>query len=344
MTKTARRERKPGGPDDFRMSLGEHIDDLRGSLIRAILGIVVGMVICLIFGKYIMQVMCWPLAVAMRGRGMPPQLRTLAPAEAFLTYIKVCLIWGAILAGPYSLYQIWRFIAPGLYNNEQKYFRRYFPFSVGLFLLGVVFFFIVIAPMCLTFFLGFGADQFPVPDWGPALPNIWSVDDEGDTDDDAPAPGPVVIPVLETDPEDPLPGTLWINKSDRRVRFFDGKEVRALEPSPKAFLSAELRLGYYMTFVSWLSLVFGVGFQMPIVVLVLARSGVAPLSKMKATRKYIILILLVSAAILTPPDVISQVALAVPMYMLFELGLLLAARGQAKRDAASEARDADEEN
>ncbi len=322
--------------NDTSMTLGEHIEDLRGYLIRALLGAAGGMILCLIFGKYIMQIMCWPAAVAMRVRGEDINLQAIAPAEAFITYLKVCLIWGLILAGPFVLWQIWKFVAPGLFKHEKKYVNRYLPFSVGLFILGVTFFFIVIAPIGLHFFLGFGSDQFPMPKavnplvegWADDLPII------GESDSSAESPKPLSIPALADDPTDPPDSSLWINTTDGSIRYAIDGEVTVIARAPRSFLKTQLRLSSYMTFVSWLSLVFGMGFQIPIVVLVLAKSGAVSLARMKSARKYVIVGLLVIAAVLTPPDVVTQVCLAVPMYLLFELGLLLAGRGE--KDAAEE--------
>ena len=313
--------------NDSRMTLGEHLEELRRSLLRAAVGVLVGMAACLAFGKHIMMVMCWPAAVAMSASGLPIRLRTLAPAESFMTYLKICLIWGVIVSAPYGLLQIWKFISAGLFAHEKKYVRRYVPFSVGLFVVGVGFFFLVIASICLIFFLGFGQSKFPTPTWrSPILPAATQPTEQA-ADGADPAPSPLRLPVLQADPSDPAEGQAWIGATDGRIRFvLDGK-VHAVDVAPGSFVSAEITLGYYMTFVSWLSLVFGLAFQVPIVVLVLTKTQLVPLARMRTMRKYVVLVLLTVAALLTPPDVVSQVALAVPMYLLFELGLLMARRG-----------------
>ena len=100
-------------PDETKMTLGEHIEELRRSLIRAVVGVAVGMAICLALGDQIMQWMCWPIAAAMRSADLPIHLRTLAPAESFSTYFKVCLSLGVILSAPYGLWQICTSWPPG---------------------------------------------------------------------------------------------------------------------------------------------------------------------------------------------------------------------------------------
>lgn len=309
-------------PDD-RMSLGEHLDELRGCLLRVLVGVIVGLVVCLLLGERIMQVMCWPAAAAMNYLDRPIHLRTIAPAEGFVTYVKVCLIWGLIVSAPFGLWQLWRFVAVGLLDREKRVVRRYVPLSVILFFLGVAFFFVVIAPICLVFFMNFEGN-YPRPTWlSPVLPDSPA---ENQPDDAIGQTGPFRLPVLPADPRDPAEGDIWKRADDNTIRYFSGGKVRALAPSPPSFLSTEMTVSLYMSFVSWLSLVFGLGFQVPIVVLVLAGTGIVPLARLKKMRRYVVLVLLVLAAVMTPPDVISQVSLALPMYLLYELGLLLAGR------------------
>ncbi|NLF30764.1 MAG: preprotein translocase subunit TatC [Planctomycetes bacterium] len=306
--------------DDTSMPLGDHIEELRRRLIFALAGIAVGMAVCLLLGRHIMAVMFWPAAVAMRLQGVSLRVWTLAPAEGFVTYVKVCLICGAILAAPYSLRQLWLFIAAGLHEHEQRYVRRYVPFSAVLFALGVAFFMAVIAPICLSFFLGFGARNFPMPAWAsPVLPAQPPAATQ-------PATQPVLLPILADAPADAPDGAAWIDRTTGAMHWaFDGS-VRTAETTGGTFLASQYRLGEYVTFIAWLSLVFGIAFQTPIFVLVLARAGIVPLETMRHYRRHIILGLLIVAATLTPPDVVSQLALAAPMYVLFELGLLLARR------------------
>lgn len=323
--------------DEFetqKMTLGEHFEELRRRLIRAIVGIAVGMALCLLFGDRIMELINWPLAAAQRAAGMPVRLRTLSPAEALYTYLKVCLIWGAVLASPYGLWQIWQFIAAGLYPRERGYVSRIVPMSVVLFLLGVAFFYVIIAPVCLRYFLVFGQESFIRP------PTSSLVLPSADSPHPASAPTTTpsgteaggghevpAIPVLAADPPNPREGQIWMNSRDGGVHTFLNGKKWTLELSQGSFLQAEPTLEYYMSFVSMCSLMFGLGFQMPIVVIVLARTGLVSVKRMKSLRKYVIFGLVVVTGIVTPdPTFLSQIALAAPMYVLFELGLLLARR------------------
>ncbi len=315
--------------DENRMTLAEHFGELRRSLLRAVVGVAVGMAICLLFGEQLMELLCWPVAAAQRAEDLPVRLRALAPAEAFVTYLKVCLLCGAILAAPYSLYQIWKFVAAGLYPHEQRVVRRAVPFSVGLFALGVAFFFIVVAPISLRFFLRFARESYPQPPRASWLP--WSAD-APEPPAATTAPAPLRVPVLQAPPAQPAEGDVWIDAEQGSLRAVVGGRVRVFElRGGEPFLEPTLTLAHYMTFMALLALAFGVGFQVPIVVLVLAWTGLMTLERLRAVRKYVVMIILVIAAVLTPPDVWSQIALGVPMYLLYELGLWLARTRQPAR-------------
>lgn len=265
------------------MTLGEHLEELRSCLVRALIGVAVGMIVCFFFGERLFQVMFWPLSVATGGS--PPRLYFTSPPEAFSTYLRVCLIAGAILSSPYGLYQMWRFIAAGLYAHERLAVRKYLLPSIGLFLLGVVFFLVVVAPLVIAFFLYFAEHSFPGP----------------------------------------------LNVGVRFLSKYLGRPELAAASQPAdagGFVQPWLTLGSYISFVATLSLVFGLGFQTPLVVLFLGRTGIVPIAAMKRFRRYVLLVILIVSAIVTPVDVGSMIALAAPMYLLYEVGLLAAARGR----------------
>ena len=175
-------------------------------------------------------------------------LVTLAPADSFVGYMKVSLISGLILSSPWVFYQLWMFVAAGLYENERRYVRIAVPFSTTLFVTGALFFLFVVAPISLRFFLGFGD----------------------------------IIGVSSS----------WTFQK-------------------------------YISFVTLLMLVFGLGFQTPIAIFILNRTGLISIEAFRRSRKYVFLGVFIIAAIATPPDVISQITLALPLFALFELGIAL---------------------
>lgn len=186
-----------------------------------------------------------------------PRLQSLAPADGLTSYIKIALIAGLILSSPWVFYQIWMFIAAGLYPHEKKYVQTAIPFSTVLFVSGALFFLLYVAPWTLKFFIVFNK------------------------------------------------GALGINSN---FTFTD-----------------------YISFITMLMLVFGVAFQTPIAIFILTKTGLVTIQALGKSRKFVILIIFIVAAIVTPPDVVSQVTLAIPLYALFELGILLSWLSERKK-------------
>jgi len=188
---------------------------------------------------------------------LAPRLQSLAPADGITSYIKIALIAGLILSSPWVFYQIWMFIAAGLYPHEKKYVQTAIPFSTILFVLGALFFIFYVAPLTLKFFVVFNKSA------------------------------------------------LGINSN---FTFTD-----------------------YISFITMLMLVFGAAFQTPIAIFILTKTGLVSIQSLANSRKYVILIIFIIAAIVTPPDVVSQVALAIPLYGLFELGIFLSWLSERKK-------------
>jgi Tat protein translocase TatC len=183
-------------------------------------------------------------------------LTALGPADAFMAYMKVSLVAGLILTSPWVFYQLWMFVAAGLYESERKYVHTAIPFSTGLFVTGALFFLFVIARVTLRFFLSFGDIVSVTSNW--TLPK-------------------------------------------------------------------------YISFVTILMLVFGVAFQTPIAVFILVRTGLVSIATLRRHRKYVILGLAFLAAVATPsPDPFSMLALLLPLYGLYELGIMLSVFAEKK--------------
>ncbi len=183
-------------------------------------------------------------------------LISLAPLETITIYFMICMVSGLVLTSPWVFYQIWAFIAAGLYRHERHYVKKFLPFSLGLFLSGVFLCFFGVLPYTLQFLLQF---------------NVWL----------------------------------------------------GIEPT--------MRITDWMSFATILPLVFGVSFQTPLVMLFLERIGILTAEDFRAKRKIAIVVIVAAAAILTPgPDMFSQVMLAVPMVLLYELGLIMIVSGKPK--------------
>lgn len=144
----------------------------------------------------------------------------------------------------------------------------------------------------------------------------------------------LTIPIVDTDPVAPTVGTVWINntRDTFNVQTPNGPYSAPLKPTRRArSVSSQYGLQFFVSLVFSLALGFGLAFELPVVVVFLAAMGVVPCATMAKGRRYVLLAIVVAAAILTPPDVISQVLLAVPMYALFEVGLVVARTFERRR-------------
>src|SRR3990172_4500330 len=122
-----------------RMSFGEHLEELRSCLIRALVGVAIVAVFTFIFGRDILNIIFRPLWMVQFANGLQPNLQALAPTDAFTAYLKISLLSALILAMPWVLHQTWNFVALGLYTKEKRFIRGVVWASSGLFVLGVLF-------------------------------------------------------------------------------------------------------------------------------------------------------------------------------------------------------------
>lgn len=317
------------------MSFGDHLEELRSCLILALGGVCVASVLCLIFGKEILEVICRPLYRVQHDNGLPSQLQVLSPTAAFTAYLKIGILSGLILAAPWVLYQFWRFVATGLYARERRFVRFVAPATFGLFALGVAFLYFVVLPIVLHFFIRFN-HSFDLPAFAASGPA-----DTSQSTDGSPSPGSsggsLPIPIVTDDPAASKPGDVWFNSRTRRliVHAEDGLwSQQLIQGAAPASMQSLFAVDFYVSFVLVLALAFGIAFETPMVVFFLSLTGIVPASTMGRARRYVILGVVVSAAIMTPPDIISQLLLAIPMYLLFEVGLVAARIVERKERAA----------
>jgi sec-independent protein translocase protein TatC len=221
-----------------------HLVELRDRLVRAVLAILV----C--FGVLAL----WPGPATLYDLLAQPLVRHLPAGTTliatsvispFLVPLKITLMAGFMLALPVVLYQVWAFVAPGLYSHEKRLVLPLVISSTLLFLVGVAFCYFFVFGQVFTF-----------------------------------------------------------------IQQFAPKSITAA-PDIEAYLG----------FVLTMFIAFGAAFEVPIVVVVLARMGVVSIEKLKAFRAYFIVVAFIVAAVVTPPDVISQLALAIPMCVLYEVGI-----------------------
>lgn len=249
--------------DETQSPLLDHLIELRGRLVKAVLALLLAFAVCFYFADEIFGFLVLPLTRAFpAGEG---QLIYTRLYEAFFVEIKVALFAAFFIAFPIIANQLWSFVAPGLYAREKRAFLPFLIATPILFTLGGSLAYFVVMPLAFTWFLGFQGDA-------------------------------------------------------------GGLNAQALPA-----------MGEYLDLVMRFILAFGISFLLPVLLLLLNRAGLVTRSQLSKARRYIIVAVFAVAAIITPPDVISQILLAAPLILLFEGSLLL-----MKRDAKEASTPEDE--
>lgn len=316
------------------MSFGDHLEELRKRLFLAIAVPLPLSILLFFFAPVIRGVIVLPALAAMEANGLPARLQALGPAEVLTTDLKLSFIGAAVLSAPWILWQAWKFVEPGLYTREKRFVHFLIPGSAVLTASGLALLYWVMLPLMLQVLISFG-----VP--GPA--DAFGIPDSRELIVDRVEAGVPVFPVLSEPPSDPAPGQAWIEPSTRTLvvvvpvagdaeRF----ELLSMPLSRAGTIAQEFRLGEYIGFVLTLALAVTVAFQMPLVILLLGWAGIADRTFLKKNRRYALLVCAILGAILTPADVISMILLFVPLYLLYELGILLLSLAPADRVAGGQ--------
>ncbi|HXF99136.1 MAG TPA: twin-arginine translocase subunit TatC [Bacteroidota bacterium] len=259
-------EREAGGYEEKEMTFLDHLEELRWRIIKALIGIIIGMIICWVFIDWIMDdVLLKPVKHVNENLApgqQPIHLQNLKPFGQLFLYMQVAIIGGIIISIPNILYQLWAFIAPGLLPKERRYIKAIVVFSSFCFLAGIAFAYFVMLPSALTFFAGFGSAE--------------------------------------------IVNNIAINE--------------------------------YMNFVISVMLAAGVVFELPMVSWFLSQLGILTPAFMRHYRRHAIVGIFVLAAVLTPgTDPVSQILLAGPLILLYELSIGISALAwRSKRTRAAE--------
>ena len=250
-----------------KLPLTSHLEELRTRLIRSLIAIAVTFAIAYNFKEKLFEILTRPLIQALPKNSY--MIYTGLP-EAFFNYLKIAFFAAIILASPYILFQIWKFVSPGLYKSEKKHVAPFVISSTLLFVGGVLFGYFIVLPPAFKFFVEYSTD----------------------------------------------------------------------------FLKPMLSLKEYLSLSTKLLLAFGVVFEIPVFIYFLSRIGIVNAKMLAAKRKYAILIIFIVAAIITPtPDAFTQCLMAVPMMILYEIGIFVSRWGsktRAKAKAESESNEAHE--
>jgi sec-independent protein translocase protein TatC len=235
----------PSGPEATQETFVSHLIELRSRLLRSIVAVVIVLLCLFPWAKQIYALLAAPLL-----RALPVGSTMIATdvTGTFLVPLKVTLMAAFLIALPYVLYQMWAFVAPGLYQHEKRLAVPVMVSSVVFFGLGMAFAYFLVFPLAFGFFAAY-----------------------------APT------------------GVQMMTDIDK-----------------------------YLSFVMTMFIAFGITFEVPVVVIVLVRLGIVSLEKLRSIRGYVIVGAFIVGAIFTPPDILSQLMLAVPLWLLYELGLLAA--------------------
>lgn len=273
---------------DKLMTFGEHLEELRTRLKHAAYAVIICTLVAYSFSEFLFAFLAQPLVEAWREAGLgKPQLHFANPIEPFFTFLKISLVAGVFVASPIIFYEIWRFVAPGLYRNEKRYAL---PFAIasGLFFLGgACFGYYLVFPFGFQFFLGF------------AKSNMGKME----------------------------------NLLGQKVGI-------ALSHTFK--LTPTLMMGEYFGLVWRLLLAFGLIFELPLVVFFISMAGLVQPRTLWRFNRYFVVLAFIIGAVLTPPDVITQVLMAAPLLVLYNLSILFSfiftrRRARRKEREAAEA-------
>jgi len=224
------------------MPLTAHLEELRKRLIVSFVAMGVGFAICYAFKERLFLFLAKPLEERLPEGSA---LQYISIPEAFLTYLKLSLFGGFVIAMPVIFYEIWRFVAPGLYEREKRYLVPFVLLSMIFFLGGASFCYFVVFPFVFQFFMSFSDDSL------------------------------LAMPAIRQ----------------------------------------------YLSFATRLLLAFGLVFEMPIFFFFLGRIGLVSYKGLARQRRLAVVLVFLGAALLTPPDVVSQLMLAGPLMILFELSI-----------------------
>ncbi len=228
-----------------------HLTELRSRLINSFIFLFIFFIISYFFAEYLYGFLVEPYAQAVKNDNIDRRLIFTALQETFLTYLKVAFFASFFITSPFILIQIWKFIAPGLYDHEKSAIMPYLVITPILFFLGGALVYYLIMPLAIKFFLSF----------------------------------------------------------------------ESVGLSTNLPIQLEAKVNEYLSLVMKLIFAFGLSFQLPVVLSLLARVGVVDSNYLKTRRKYVVVIIFAAAAILTPPDPITQIGLAIPLLILYELSI-----------------------
>ncbi len=342
------RAKADGSIDLPTMSFGDHLSELRKRLIYAILGAAIGIGLCLYYDVSIIEFLYQPYLIALKWAGYPPHLQYFKALGSIIVYFTTALKAGLVISSPWIIYQFWRFVASGLYPRERKVVYKYIGPSAVLFLLGVAFFFFLILPFLLKFIMEFN-QQVQVPPLRPTWWETYLYRGRQVTSPPAISPSvhPLTIPMLPHDPLHFKPGvaSLWFNSTDAQLRMHVGHQLLEMSAQPAKALFAPIPMLHdYLSFVTIMCLIFGLAFELPMVMLILSKIGIVTAAQFRSMWRYAVLGLAVIAVVLAPsPDIFTFASIYIPLLSLYGAGLIMATiASRPKADPEDETTEGEE--
>lgn len=292
------------GPEgDKPMSFLDHVAELRTRLVRSVLGIFVGFFACFGFADPISDFLRIPIdrAWAAQGLGARAELQALEIQDPLMVDVRVSAMAAVFVVAPWLFYQLWMFIAPGLYAKEKRFVIPFVIVSVLMFLVGATFAFTIVLPFIYEWMITYAYGEI-----GPneVAANLYA-----------------------------LAGT-----------HFDLSKATSMANDMQARgIALQLELGNYFKGTTRVLLAFGAVFEFPLLVAFLAKAGVVTEKTLIRFWKISVLIIFIVAALLTPPEPISQLMMAIPMCLLYfiSIGVAWAINPAAKAEAEAAKLDAE---
>lgn len=295
------------------MGLGEHLEELRRRVFLSLVVLAPVFMIIFYWGERLLGIVIKPMQRSLLASGQSPNLIATGAVETFAAVLKLSAVMTLVICAPWVVYQAWRFVAPGLYAHERRFAYILAPMSVVLSICAALFMYFVMLPVLLLFLVNYGNHV------GDAVITA------------TPPPGTIFgrLPILEGDPPGSALGDVWINQALMEVRIMmtdvEGKPaVFAVPLARSSGISIQPRIVEFVGLFLTMALGFVIAFQTPVVVLLLGWVGILRPEMMTSYRKHVVVACAFLGAILTPsPDPFSMVLMTVPLYLLYELGLLL---------------------
>ncbi|MEY4983027.1 MAG: hypothetical protein RIR62_1293 [Pseudomonadota bacterium] len=264
---------KPDDIEDSSAPLIEHLTELRNRILYSLGAFIVAMVICFTVWNPIFNFMTHPICDALAARQQDCGLVLIKLQEGFFVAVRISVMGGFALAFPFIAYQLWRFVAPGLYKTEKQAFLPFLIASPVMFFIGAGFAYYLVLPIAFDFFLGFQQSFTPDPETGAVA-------------SEAPA------------------GVLFQGSMEQ-----------------------------YLSLTTSFVMAFGLCFQLPVLLTLMGKAGLVSSAGLAGMRRYAIVLIIIVAALVTPPDVMSQLILFAAIYPLYEVSIFLIRRIEKKREA-----------